>query len=209
MKPDLLNQNDCKQEPHIRPSITTDTINGLKIWLGLFAYFIEPFLTQLNDHTYNLAKLLHPQSGYEYDLILYSHGLRGNAEIYNNFCSQMASEGKIVVSFNHLDGSGLWNTRGDGSLVEFINPLKEIIDKRDSQVFRKPFLDHRIKEILQIVDYILSIKEEHNLKENSKQMISSFNKKESDQKLGEIFGNMSDKITLTGHSFGGATMLEL
>jgi len=37
----------------------------------------------------------------------------------------MASEGKIVISFNHLDGSGLWNTRGDGSVVDYIYPFKD------------------------------------------------------------------------------------
>jgi len=43
--------------------------------LGATGKLITPFLTQLNDHTYNSAKLLQPQIGHEYDLVLFSHGL--------------------------------------------------------------------------------------------------------------------------------------
>ncbi|KAI0089141.1 platelet-activating factor acetylhydrolase, isoform II-domain-containing protein [Irpex rosettiformis] len=60
---------------------------------------------------YPNAPLLDPQSvpefnGASWPLVLFSHGLAGNRLNYSHICARLASEGRVVLAFEHKDGSG-------------------------------------------------------------------------------------------------------
>jgi platelet-activating factor acetylhydrolase len=57
-----------------------------------------------------------PPPGTKFPLVIFSHGLAGTRTTYSQYCSALASEGYVVLSIEHKDGSGPLVTvpKGDG-----------------------------------------------------------------------------------------------
>jgi len=145
-----------------------------------------------------LAHVVHPLSDHQdvqpnlekgsLPVILFSHGLGGNAEVYTALCSHLASEGFVVVAIEHADGSGAYAVTHSEEEVFYTRPPSTMEYTRENVVeFRSRFFKHRMKELECVLGSLASVKTDDPTEEN---VLNSI--------------DMSNKI-LCGHSFGGAT----
>lgn len=65
------------------------------------------------------ATLLDSATKEKFPLVVYSHGLMGNADIYSYQAMSLASQGNLVLMVNHLDGSAPVAEHADGQRVTF------------------------------------------------------------------------------------------
>jgi predicted dienelactone hydrolase len=68
--------------------------------------------------------------GVQYPVVLFSHGLAGNAETYTKRCMDLASHGYVVIAFEHEDGSGAFARTADRSLVPYQVCYLKCVDVR-------------------------------------------------------------------------------
>lgn len=73
----------------------------------------------------------HESSKSKWPFIIFSHGLGGSRTAYSHYCSQLASEGNVVLALEHHDGTcvyttvrknGLSNKKNDLIGLKYINP---------------------------------------------------------------------------------------
>jgi len=120
--------------------------------------------------------------------IVFSHGLRSTSLFHSSTARELASNGAIVFSIDHMDGSASYTETEEGVGVPFdlsIGPFWKI-DRAARAEIRK-------KEVVSLIDEI-----------EQKSFI---------EKLGfdkQTFPKVAfDKLTMTGHSFGGATAVQV
>ncbi|OEU19515.1 hypothetical protein FRACYDRAFT_235572 [Fragilariopsis cylindrus CCMP1102] len=152
----------------------------------------------------------------KFPLLLFSHGLGGNMELYTELCAMIASYGYIVVAIEHEDGSASY-AASSASSASFDDDEKKVKEQEKQIPYQQPFsnakvpysrqkvldmrtpmLEQRVNELQQIYNYMATT----TTNENDVPVPSS---SELVQKIISITN--LDELHLVGHSFGGATQL--
>ncbi|SCZ90998.1 BZ3500_MvSof-1268-A1-R1_Chr1-3g02461 [Microbotryum saponariae] len=157
-------------------------------------------------------------------LLVFSHGLAGTRTTYSQYCGELASRGYVVAAIEHRDGSGpstiVTLEQGKEKVVEYIQPddlmrvlptafpppnptLSQLAHRREQLVMRLSEIEELVKTLSQINDG-----EGESLAQQNRRAPSndpSYGKQLSEWKGRLDFGKMS----MVGHSFGGATTLEV
>lgn len=170
---------------YIRPFVTKR--------LAAYANQSEKIFLGVKQSRSPVAELLNPEEILgNPKVILFSHGLGGNCQIYTKTCMDLASLGYIVYAFEHEDGSGSYAETEEGTPILYTKPNFYIRanHRGDITKFRTPHLNKRIEEVYHFLEYM----------ENPE-------KKHSDPLVNQIIDRSSkDEIILSGHSFGAATV---
>ncbi|KAI8927310.1 platelet-activating factor acetylhydrolase, isoform II-domain-containing protein [Entophlyctis helioformis] len=143
-------------------------------------------------------------------VIFFSHGLAGMRTTYSTICGCLAAKGFIVVAVEHGDGSGAATARNEFTTrIPFRRPTKEEIQPGETQDeylkrFRSGQVQYRADEIMAAVELIKAINagtfdsKKDNILHNQTFDLTSFS------------GRLDlDNMAIAGHSFGGATTLEV
>lgn len=150
-----------------------------------------------------------------YPLLIFSHGLAGTRHTYSQFCAALASEGYVVLAVEHRDGSGpavvLPPRRSKESRVLYYTGVDDISwaegEEHPVTHARTLQLDIRTREVYEAYH---SFKRLLSHEGDSSLKIEGL---EGDVRQSWI-DSMKNKIDfddlrLTGHSFGGGTILHL
>jgi len=133
-----------------------------------------------------------------FPVVLFSHGLGGCMEMYTQLCQQVASSGMIVVALEHEDGSGCYAKTESGETIFYKRPDNTPYSREKVVNFRKAFLQQRVKETMQAIEFFLAEKtEQGQVNDSSNDRLFSKVAQAIDQSKG---------VALFGHSFGGTTM---
>jgi platelet-activating factor acetylhydrolase len=130
-------------------------------------------------------------------LVFFSHGLGGTSEIYSYQTMALASNGHLVVSINHEDGSAPAVKKYNGSLLTYNHDLAASWMNNDHGAYvrkRRAQTDHRATEFISAVEAFLQLNDQDN-NDLSQAGIALRNRLDKEQ------------CTFMGHSFGGATAL--
>ena len=116
--------------------------------------------------------------------VIFSHGLRSSGLFHSQLARELASNGGIVFNIDHLDGSAAYTETQEGKGISF-----DISKGPFNRTWRAEHAEIRKKEVENLIDEI----EQRSFLE----------------KIGFDECNFPkialDKLTMTGHSFGGAT----
>ncbi|KAF9514150.1 hypothetical protein BS47DRAFT_1485260 [Hydnum rufescens UP504] len=213
---------------------------GMGAWL--FWPIIYLYLQFLKLPLYPDAPLLDPVEGSavrgepakdksaKWPLVIFSHGLGGSRTTYSYFCSELASEGYIVLAIEHRDASGpsvrirsngafrTLNYLPYGEIVcvrrRFVCPLRSRFppltvmefrwgdDKPDDPMpFRSEGLDFRTVEVYETYRTFAEL-----IRGTSENLICETGG--STYPFSQWIDKVDvERLFLTGHSFGGATAL--
>lgn len=140
-------------------------------------------------------------------IVIFSHGLFGSCHLYSYQGYALASEGKVVVMVNHLDGSAPVAKKDDTGSSSSLLPLDTSIfnlyrEKKTDEAteIRRMQTNFRSNEILSALISLLRINE------------GDYNYISTDKNNNNVLNVLQNKldindITLIGHSFGGASVL--
>jgi hypothetical protein len=123
--------------------------SGLANYAKMPRWLFVPLIVR-NHHALFNAPPLSP-SGDGWPLVLFSHGLGGNADIYTSQCAHLASLGYVVVAIEHADGSGSFATDASGAPVPH-RGFKGEYSHENVVAFRAPFLEQRVAELRGVLD---------------------------------------------------------
>lgn len=133
-----------------------------------------------------------------FPLVVYSHGLMGNYDLYSYQAMSLATQGVLVLMLNHLDGSAPIAEHKDGSRITFDYDIVQLWKDGKEEEYvreRRSRTEWRTMEFLGATDAILAL--------NAKDESSPFWNEAPELSLkGRI---QTDNIFFMGHSFGGAT----
>jgi dienelactone hydrolase len=144
------------------------------------------------------ATLLPSDKAEKLPIVIYSHGLGGTSDVYSYQTMALASQGYIVLSLNHQDGSAPVVQRVDGSLLTFDFEIPGLKGGKDTEEeyyrSRRSRTNLRVKELLASTEKFLGLDEMDlpELKESNLSLVGRLQK---------------DHVFFMGHSFGGATVL--
>ncbi|RYF50570.1 MAG: SDR family NAD(P)-dependent oxidoreductase [Cytophagaceae bacterium] len=172
----------------------------------------------LEDHGETILKLNAemldpPTKSNRWPVMMFSHGLAGNRNLYSHVCGSMASYGLVVIAMDHRDGSSpvqyIRATADTPSkIVDEIkishSPSPEVYAARDKQLRIRCYEASLIHAALLKIDNGEKV---DNLDDNT-----SHSKKERVEVLSR-FANQLDvqtpgRITWAGHSFGACTTIQ-
>eukprot|EP00924_Labyrinthula_sp_SR-Ha-C_P005823 maker-scaffold_14-snap-gene-6.48-mRNA-1 protein AED:0.00 eAED:0.00 QI:65/1/1/1/1/1/2/182/399 len=132
-----------------------------------------------------------PASASSFPVVVFSHGLGGNADIYSKFCSDVASLGYVVIAVEHEDASGSYAFDAKNNRdIFYDSSYSADYTRRNVVNFRSKFLDKRVKELDKVIDWVYGLDPNSFKSAVEKSVFSLVNKQ---------------KIFLSGHSFGSAT----
>ncbi|KAL1512229.1 hypothetical protein AB1Y20_005491 [Prymnesium parvum] len=172
---------DGKHEPYFRP----EAISGLAEYAQLPRDLLHHALSRPHPCPFRVP----PLEG-SWPIVVLVHGLGGCAEMYSQFCMFVASFGYIVVAIEHEDGSGCHAETSDGRTLRYTRLPAGFISSRESILdFRKPFLEQRAAELRTVMLALA---------------------KGGGDDLAEVLSvaDRANGISLIGHSFGSATILQ-
>ena len=133
-------------------------------------------------------------------VVVYSHGLGGHADIYSYQTHSLAAHGNVVLTISHSDGSGPIVLQPDGTKREYDYRPQQMQQEHGYNMeyiqVRRDQTEHRIEEVLAATRALHRWNEQDAPAELPPRMALSF-KERLDLR----------RITLMGHSFGGATVL--
>eukprot|EP00808_Paulinella_micropora_P019113 g316.t1 len=136
----------------------------------------------------------------KYPLVIFSHGLGGNKEMYSALCLELASHGYVVGVMEHMDGSALLVRTPDGKVYhhdyDYFIPEKNNEQEKYKEG-RRQQCEHRLEDILALRTALKArILEEGPLSPGSGAQLTDFK------------GCIDfDRTAVIGHSFGGATAI--
>lgn len=135
-------------------------------------------------------QVLLPDAG-GWPVVVFSHGLGGNANMYSEMCRALASYGYIVLAVEHADGSGCYAESLSGEPIFYkVRPGNEPYGRQVVTKFRAPFLDQRVKEISGVLS-----------------LLQSAARVEKPALIQTAFAAADAKrLSFVGHSFGAATV---
>ncbi|CAK4082704.1 unnamed protein product [Aphanomyces euteiches] len=165
----------------------------LAIGLHIFAELPAIFFSSFQNGVLNArveAPLKSPSTPEGWPVVVFSHGLGGSLEMYSSFAQSLASEGFIVVSLNHSDGSGAVFRNLDNVTYTYYDrpPASYAADWTGlGYQYRNKQLKQRVQHVRDVVDAIIALQND----------------------ASSVFYQQIniDKIAVAGHSFGGATAL--
>ncbi|TFK71814.1 hypothetical protein BDN72DRAFT_837193 [Pluteus cervinus] len=213
-----------------------DSLQGFVHFAGVPRWILWPLLylfgSLIKVPVYNNAPLLDPRKvnaekeRKQWPLVIFSHGLGGSRTAYSQICSRLAASGKVVLAIEHRDGTGhaclprSWNSEGDKSQPTPLWYLRDVDVTWEDGSDRPP-----TPFPLRTDQLVFRNHEVHTAYEQ----FCRFVKKESDVQLEAIDGAPIDghswsildelsglppvrwdrEVALTGHSFGGCTVLSM
>ncbi|KAL3931777.1 MAG: hypothetical protein SGBAC_011151, partial [Bacillariaceae sp.] len=146
-------------------------------------------------------------AGEEFPVVVFSHGLGGCLEMYTDICQQVASSGMIVVALEHEDGSGCFAETADGEEIRYKSPSSEPYSRSKVVNFRKGFMDHRAREVIKTVEFVLGGWKDKTI------LLDDLSSNGAYETTTDIWKQVLAKVdtqkgvALFGHSFGGASMV--
>jgi pimeloyl-ACP methyl ester carboxylesterase len=151
-------------------------------------------LTQINAKKYAEPLCLEPGL----PIIVFSHGLGGNADLYTYQTMALAAHGYLVVVIDHTDGSAPVAPRKDGIALRR-NDSHVVVHEMEGRIelfrrHRRVMTEYRSEEFLAAVRATIALN--HNNIEELERYNVSF--------VGKLKVN---EVHYMGHSFGGATSL--
>ncbi|SGY29662.1 BQ5605_C002g01074 [Microbotryum silenes-dioicae] len=159
-----------------------------------------------------------PSSSSALPLLVFSHGLAGTRTTYSQYCGELASRGYVVAAIEHRDGSGASTIvnleQGKEKVVEYIQPDDLIFPPPNptlSQIaYRREQLVMRLREIEELIDILSQINDGEGESVARKNRRAPSNGPSYGKQLSEWKGRLDfGKMSMVGHSFGGATTLEV
>jgi platelet-activating factor acetylhydrolase len=133
-----------------------------------------------------------------FPVAIFSHGLGGIRTTYSSICCELASRGMIVVALEHRDGSASMTVDRDGRVFPYVTGPSGVTLPMVDYEFRAAQMRHRINEIRAALTFLQKLNESG--KADSIVNASSW--------LKGLKGRLwLDRLSLIGHSFGGATCL--
>lgn len=161
----------------------------------------------------NAPMLAPPTRNKRWPVMLFSHGLAGNRNLYSQICGSVSSFGTVVIAMEHRDGSSpVQYIRATPTTPSKIvdehkishSPSPEVYAARDKQLRIRCFETSLIHAALMKIDKGEKV---NNLDDNT-----SHKKKERIEVLSR-FANSLDvhtpgRITFAGHSFGACTTIQ-
>jgi platelet-activating factor acetylhydrolase len=135
-----------------------------------------------------------------FPLVIFSHGLGGSMELYTQLCQQISSCGYVVAALEHQDGSACYaeqeaskDNDDRATPLLYTRPDDSPYSRHKVTDFRKAFLQQRVEETTQVVDYMRSASTNTNVDAHTQSVLQA--------------ADTTQGISLVGHSFGGATMV--
>lgn len=158
--------------------------------------------------------------GGRFPLIVFSHGLGGNRTTYSQYCGTLASLGYIVASVEHRDGTApisvvrlSHSSHSEEREVLYIKPEDITFDKPNRKLSQ---LEHRGEQLemrLAEVRCVLDVMKRINDGDGEKVMAENRRSRRGEgtaTQLAHWAGRLDlEKPIMTGHSFGGATTLQV
>ncbi|GAA5872305.1 hypothetical protein JCM3774_003339 [Rhodotorula dairenensis] len=165
-----------------------------------------------NDDTPSQAKTRFP-------VVVFSHGLSGTRTTYSQWCGEIASRGYVVAAIEHRDGSGPISVvrRADGTqerVVDYIRPehLSWPAGKKPltSLEFRAEQLEMRLAEVTETLSALQQLDAGNgadlaraNRRRSFKSRVEEWLPAWKDRL------DLTDRVVMAGHSFGGATAIQV
>jgi platelet-activating factor acetylhydrolase len=144
--------------PASAPYMREEAAKGFASWLGLRALSFV-FTARLPAVKHGLVRNAPAlpaaaRGGRRFPVLVFSHGLGGNSEMYSALCGDLASHGVVVLAIEHEDGSGSYcHPAGAETALYYKSPPKGMAYVRDSVVeFRAPFLAQRRAEVATVLE---------------------------------------------------------
>ncbi|GAA5992039.1 hypothetical protein JCM10908_000709 [Rhodotorula pacifica] len=153
-------------------------------------------------------------------VVIFSHGLSGTRTTYSQWCGEIASRGYVVAAIEHRDGSGPISTvrRADGKqerVVDYIRPehLSWPDGKKPltSLEFRAVQLEMRLAEVSETLRVLerLNAGEGADIARSNRRRSGEKSRVEEWQPAWRDRLDLTEEITMAGHSFGGATAIQV
>ncbi|GAA6006437.1 hypothetical protein JCM10207_004935 [Rhodosporidiobolus poonsookiae] len=156
----------------------------------------------------------------EFPLVIFSHGLSGTRTTYSQWCGEIASRGYVVAAIEHRDGSG------PISVVRLEDGKKRVVDyiKAEEHLdfpaphppvtalqFRSSQLRMRLAEVEEVLTLV------RRLNDGEGAAIAAENRRKDYGGEGVVGkwlagwkGRIAmDELVMAGHSFGGATTIQV
>lgn len=157
-------------------------------------------------------------TGSSFPVVIFSHGLAGNRTTYSQYCGDLASQGYIVAAIEHRDGSAPVTVVGgaQGRLITYLAP--EAVESPKgapaltAMAWRSQQLLLRLAEVKATLDVLTRINEGEGEKvEGENEREGAHGKGAMPIHLARWAGRlgMGKELTMAGHSFGGATTLQV
>ncbi|KAI9295347.1 hypothetical protein K502DRAFT_349086 [Neoconidiobolus thromboides FSU 785] len=160
----------------------------------------------------------------EFPVALFSHGLAGTRTFYSGICGELASHGIIVAAIEHRDGSAAYSYRGENSkglkykFPEWEEKSKEDLLFRQNQLLMRKQETKNGLKVLEMLNQGELKREALYLPDKKDKEFQYLKKLNENKEEKEFWFNGLSKFKnrlnlkenyLLGHSFGGATVLEL
>lgn len=179
---------------------------------------LRSLLTYITIPAYELAK---PKEG-TMPVVIFSHGLGGTRHAYSSLCTALASQGALVLSVEHRDGSApttfvreyITGKTGESRVqVEYV-ALKHAMDDNVAQG-RNAQLEKRCRELAMAFEALRKLEDGSLATVKGIHVGSQLEQTEdaSYELLRNFKGQLPDvnvpgRVIFTGHSFGAATTIQ-
>jgi len=165
---------------------------------SVFSVLWQFMCKNLKIPTLHQAQPASPPSG-KWPVVIFSHGLGCNRYAYSKICYDLCSEGYVVASVEHRDGSACHSTYFSDQRMHQIVHM-QVEKEMNEYTERNNQANHRREEVNRTLHMILRLNEGiklDNVLEN-----------EQGYDLSDFTGKLdTEEIYLMGHSFGGCTAL--
>ncbi|TFL00508.1 platelet-activating factor acetylhydrolase, isoform II-domain-containing protein [Pterulicium gracile] len=201
------------------------SLNGYAQFLGFSKLLLWPFIYMYGAFVkvpvMQNAPLLPPAKGLEsWPLVIFSHGLCGGRTAYSQYCSTLAASGRVILAIEHGDGtaplSAKWLLEGNKMKIssEQLYLKEQEIDwetpeevskfqlRQDQLLFRR----HEVYMVHSAFSSFVNGTVNLESIDGEKIPLDSWRTPDSSSSPSV---NCTSNIALTGHSFGGATLLSL
>lgn len=138
------------------------------------------------------APALAPEAGGAWPSMVFSHGLLGCVAPYSAVCAEAASNGAVVLTLEHTDGSAAFTQSADGAhTTPFLLSSARPAQFADDKGWRAAQTEARVSQVLCVLGELGDV-----LKETPAGALVA---------AGQVD---TASVGLMGHSFGGATAIE-